>query len=109
MSRHAIPLKPGSDATEAFVGWDRPLQTFFVQVLRRTDDGEDDILLWEGADYGEIKTPAEALRLLEPWCDIPDGIAATLQIERMKTLANRDGPAQRQGKDFLDRLKRRQR
>ena len=79
MSRHAIPLKAGSDATEAFVGWDRPLQTFFVQVLRQ-NDGEDDTLLWEGADYGEIKTPAEALRLIEPWCDIPDGISVTLQM-----------------------------
>lgn len=105
MSRHAIPLKPGIDATEAVAGWDRPLQTFFVQVLRRTEDGEDEILLWEGAEYGEIKTPAAALRLLEPWCDIPDSLSATLQIERMETLAASDGPRQKEARDFLKRLR----
>ncbi|KHL24193.1 hypothetical protein PK98_14415 [Croceibacterium mercuriale] len=109
MSRHTVPIKAGIDACEAFVGWDRPLQTYFVQVFRSSteDDGEEEEILWEGADPGQLKTPDEALRLLAPWCDIPEGLSATLQIDRMKTLANRDGPAQAQAKAFLEQLKRR--
>lgn len=109
MSRHTVPLKAGIDATEAVVGWDRPLQTFYVQVLRKSegDDGDSEELLWEGAEIGQLKTPDEALRLLEPFCDVPAGLSATLQIDRMKTLANQDGPAQRQGKALLEELKRR--
>lgn len=109
MSRHPVPLKPGVDATEAWVGWDRPLQTFFVQVFRRTeggDDAEEDEIFWRGSDYGEVRAPDEALRLLAPWCDIPAGLSATLQVDRLKTLANRDGPAQQQGLAFLQQLKR---
>lgn len=114
MSRHSVPLKPGVDATEAWAGWDRPLQSFYVQVFRRgeTDDGdeaEEEEILWVGNDVGELKTPDEALRLLAPWCDIPDSLSATLQIDRLKTLANPDGPAQQQAKAFLDQLKRTQR
>ena len=113
MSRHSVPLKPGVDATEAWAGWDRPLQTFYVQVFRRnetgddSDEAEEEELLWVGSDVGELRTPDEALRLLAPWCNIPDDLSATLQIDRLKTLANQDGPAQRQGKAFLDQLKRR--
>lgn len=108
MSRHTVPLKAGVDATEAVVGWDRPLQTFYVQVLRKSEanDGDSEELLWEGAEMGQLKTPDEALRLLEPFCDIPAGLSATLQIDRLKTLANQDGAAQRQGKAFLNQLKR---
>lgn len=109
MSRHSIPLKPGNEATEAVAGWDRPLQTFFVQVLKQGEDGEDEVLLWEGADYNEIKTPSAALKLLEPWCEIPAGMSATLQIEQMETLASYDGPRQREARQFLDDLKRRRR
>ncbi len=109
MSRHTVPLKPGIDATEAVVGWDRPLQTFFVQVLRKGSDAEEETeeLLWEGAELGQLQTPDEALRLLEPYCDVPAGLSATLQIDRLKTLANRDGPAQQHGKAFMEQLKRR--
>jgi hypothetical protein len=109
MSRHTVPIRAGIDACEAFVGWDRPLQTYFVQVFRKSDeDGdEEDEILWEGVEPGQLKTPDEALRLLAPWCDIPEGLSATLQIDRMKTLANPDGPAQTQAKSFLDEVKRR--
>ena len=109
MSRHSVPLKPGTNATEAVVGWDRPLGTFYAQVLRKNEDDDDETeeLLWEGAELGQLKTPDEALRLLEPFCDIPAGLSATLQIDRLKTLANRDGPAQTQAKAFLEELKRR--
>jgi len=107
MSRHIVPIKAGVDASQAIAGWDRPLRTYFVQVFRSDDDGEEEEILWEGAEPDQLKTPDEALRLLAPWCDIPDGLSATLQIDRMKTLANRDGPAQTQAKAFLEELKRR--
>lgn len=111
MSRHSVPVKPEVNATEAWAGWDRPLQTFYVQVFRRGDTDDDeaeaDEILWAGSDVGELRTPDDALRLLAPWCDIPDELSATLQIDRLKTLANRDGPAQQQAKAFLEMLRRR--
>ena len=105
MSRHIVPLKSDVEATEAVIGWDRPLQTFFVQVFRDNDAGDDEAFIWEGTEFGEIETPEAALRFLEPYCDVPNGLSATLQIERMKTLADHDGPAQEDAKAFLAKLK----
>ncbi|WP_239806004.1 hypothetical protein [Croceicoccus hydrothermalis] len=104
MSRHIVPLKFDVEATEAVVGWDRPLQTFFVQVFRDDGNGEDEAFIWEGTEFGEIETPEAAIRFLEPYCLIPNGLSATLQIERMKTLAAHDGPAQQDAKAFLAKL-----
>ena len=33
MSRHQLPLREGVEATSAWIGWDRPLLTFFAQVF----------------------------------------------------------------------------
>lgn len=104
MSRHIVPLRFGVEATEAVIGWDRPLQTFFVQVFRDNGDGEGEAFIWGGTEFGEIETPEAAIRFLEPYCDVPKGLSATLQIERMKTLADHDGPAQEDAKAFLARL-----
>ena len=42
MSRHKVPLRDGIAAASAYVGWDRPLQTYFAQVLSAPDeDGEE--------------------------------------------------------------------
>ena len=34
MSRIELPIKAGIEASSAFVGWDRPLLTFFAQVFK---------------------------------------------------------------------------
>ena len=103
MSRHRLAARPETGATHAIIGWDRPLATYFVQVLGNVDD-EEQIILWQGTDYGEIPTPAAAIALLAPYCTIPDGLAAQLEIDRMATLASNDGPSQHAARILLRRI-----
>ncbi len=105
MSRHKIPLRDGVRAESAWIGWDRPLNTFFAQVLGLPDaEGEQEELVWAGTSYSEMTKAAEAVRVLEPWCDIDAGMVARLEIDRMATLARQDGPNQIEAKSFMTRL-----
>ena len=102
MSRREVPLKsPAGRAIRAIVGWDRPLETFFVQVFERDADGEEDAFIWKGTFPGQLPTPRSALDVVAPWCAIPDGLAAALETDRLKTLAAADGPAQSAAKRAL--------
>ena len=95
MSRHKVPLRDGIAAASAFVGWDRPLQTYFAQVLSAPDeDGEEIELVWVGTAFGELPRAVDAIRVLEPYCQIEASLAAQLEIDRMACLATRDGPNQ---------------
>ena len=86
MSRHRVPLRDGIAAASAFVGWDRPLQTYFAQVLNAPDeDGEEIELVWVGTAFGELPRAVDAIRVLEPYCHI-------------------DGPNQLEAKAFMARL-----
>jgi hypothetical protein len=50
MSRHRLV-----DDLEVFVGWDPPLQTFFLQVFYPTAEDEDEVLLLSlGEEPGEM-------------------------------------------------------
>ena len=111
MSRHQLQLRGGVAATSAWIGWDRPLRTFFAQVFAADPDDEDEEvpILWEGTAEAELPRTVDAIRLLEPYCDIPAEIAASLEIDRIKTLATIDGPNQKEAKAFLARLERQQR
>lgn len=104
MSRHDVPVKAGSGASSASIGWDRPLQTFFVQV-RRIKDGEEDCFLWEGTDYRALPTASDAIRLIEPFCTIPADLGQCLEIDRLKTSARPDGEHQIAARVFIDRLR----
>ena len=109
MSRHQLPLREGVEASSARIGWDRPLLTFFAQVFVTdpADPGEEVELLWRGTSERELPRPIDAIRLLEPYCDIPAEIAVSLEVDRMKTLATIDGPNQQEAKAFLARLEAR--
>ena len=111
MSRHQVPLRPGVAASSAWIGWDRPLMTFFAQVFTSDpeDPEEETEILWVGTSEAELPRPIDAIRLLEPYCDVPAEIAAQLEIDRMKTLATIDGPNQEEAKAFLARLEARKR
>lgn len=100
MSRYDLTIRPDVDATSATVGWDRPLQTFFVQV-RRLEDGEEISFIWEGTDYRELPRPADAIRIVEPFCEIPEDLGKRLEIDRMKTSGQADGDAQIAAKAFI--------
>jgi hypothetical protein len=57
MSRHCIATEP----FEIVVGWDTPLQTFFLEFFEvaKDNDEEDKILLWLGTQPGELPTVAD--------------------------------------------------
>lgn len=100
MSRYDFAGKNG--ATKVSVGWDRPLSTFFVQVFRPDPEMEDEeqTFIWEGTSPGELTKAADALRLAAPYADLPPDIASTLETNRLKTLGQSDGTAQRTAKQW---------
>lgn len=102
MSRYELQTRRGSGASSASIGWDRALQTFFAQVHRMEGD-EEIAFIWQGTVFQELPTPADALRLIEPYCDVPGDLAKRLEIDRLQTLADRDGPAQIAAKAFISR------
>ena len=103
MSRHSFPGKAGT--TEVAIGWDRPLATFYVQVLapHPTLAGEDATVLWEGTAVGELPTAACAIRIAQDYADLPETLGATLETDRLRTVATRDGPAQLAARRFIGR------
>lgn len=93
MSRHTFAGHAGTTVT---IGWDRPLGTFFVEVLRPHPaiKGEDETVEWHGTEPGEVPTAAAAIAIAARFADLPIGLGATLETERLKTLATSDGVAQ---------------
>jgi hypothetical protein len=86
MSRHE--LAPRDDANRPLdiaIGWDRPLNTYFVQVLDPACDEEAPgfEILWRGASFDEIPSPDDAIALIAPWADIPADLRATLIADRL--------------------------
>lgn len=101
MSRYDFTGKAG--ATTVSLGWDRPLATFFVQVFRPDPeaDGEEHAFIWQGSMPGELPKAADAIRLAEPYAHLPPDLGATLETDRLKTLGQQDGKAQRAAKRWL--------
>lgn len=101
MSRYDFPGK--GVASSVAIGWDRPLATFFVQVMQphpRTD-GEETTYIWKGAAPGELPTAAAAITVATEYADLPEDLGATLETDRLKTLGTFDGPAQKAAKPFI--------
>jgi hypothetical protein len=63
---------------EIVLGWDNPLESFFVQVWDRSSDEEDPVL-WMGAKPGEVATVEALAALVRPYGEIPDVILARLR------------------------------
>ena len=104
MSRRSlVPNDAQPAGTSIAVGWDRPLQTFFAQVLRTDDHGEDDVIIWVGTALKELITATAAVAAVAPYADIPTDLAAQLETDRLKTLGSFDGKQQRDARRFLDR------
>ena len=82
VSRHQVPLRPGVAASSAWIGWDRPFLTFFAQVFAPyPEDLEEEFeILWVGTSDAELPRPIDAIRLLEPYCDVAAEITAQSEI-----------------------------
>jgi hypothetical protein len=76
------------------VGWDRPLQTFFAQLFSINEDGEEEPHIWIGTFPRELASAAAAIAVVEADCRVPEGLAATLETERLASLGTFDGPQQ---------------
>jgi hypothetical protein len=101
MSRYDFPGK--GVASSVAIGWDRPLATFFVQVMQPHPriDGEEATYIWKGAAPGELPTAAAAITVAAEYADLPKDLGATLETDRLKTLGTFDGPAQEAAKPFI--------
>jgi len=102
MSRHTFT---GNAGTTVAIGWDRPLATFFVQVLRPHPNmkDEDDMVEWQGTEADELPTASSAITIAARYASLPDDLGATLETDRLKTLGSTDGPTQRAVRPFLYR------
>lgn len=83
MSQHPLPpLQPGLVIT---VGWDNPMQTFFAQVLRETDDDDaDPTVLWCGSTTHEINDPEGMRKSLAPYAVLTDDMIGQLHADRTR-------------------------
>lgn len=76
MSRHEIPA-----VHKIVVGWDHPLQTFFVQVIDRAreDAGEDEkFVLWSGCTFREIYEVDQLARIVSRYGKLTPAMGAVL-------------------------------
>ena len=84
MSRHDFTgIEPDISVS---IGWDRPLNSFFVQVLRRHPhlDGEDDTIVWHGTEPGELKSASDAIAIASRWARV-----AARRAEGKRDIASR--------------------
>ena len=87
MSRHQIP--GFSPANKIIVGWDPPLQTFFVQVIDRKAElaGKDDkFVLWLGCSLREIVEVERLVRLVSLFAEVTPALRATLRGDKDEDL-----------------------
>lgn len=79
MSRHDIPAR--DPAHKIIVGWDHPLQTFFMQVIDRELEaaGQDDkFVSWRGTRVREIYEVDDLRRRLSRYAELTPEMGATL-------------------------------
>jgi hypothetical protein len=79
MSRHEIP--GFSPANKVIVGWDNPMQTFFMQVIDRKKEnaGKDEkFVSWRGTALREIYEVEDLRRRLSPYADLTRKMGSAL-------------------------------
>lgn len=99
MSRHPLEVRADQPTIgEAFIGWDRPMRTFFVQVYATRDgkaeEDDDDLVLWRGTGFGEIAHAGAAIALVQPFAVVPEALAVALEREREESASIADTPLQ---------------
>ena len=100
MSRHTFV---GPAGVSVAIGWDRPLETFYVQVSRPDpeDPGECDTFIWKGLEPNELTSAAAAIDIATPHAALPTDLGNTLEMDRLKTLGVSDGEYQAEMKRRL--------
>ena len=84
MSRYSVPAHEARYTIH--VGWDGPLETFFVQVFDTTTADDDAAcVLWEGAGFQALPTVEAVQRTLQPYATLPPAIRTQLCHDRAHT------------------------
>jgi len=76
MSHHRLTARPGLNNLTIAVGWDRPMRTFFAQVVRDDGDGPS-FVLW----IDEISNAREVIESVAPYAEIPVHLYQTLSAD----------------------------
>jgi hypothetical protein len=82
MSRHDIPARDSKYTV--VVGWDRPMRTYFAHVKDTTLDEDEEMVLWVGGLFDEVKTVEALAEAIEGYADLTLGMAATLVEDHNK-------------------------
>lgn len=97
MSRHSLPPRPDvSHVIRVDVGWDRPLQIFYVQIFT-SDEAEDEdgqVFLWLGTAPGELPTAEAVITVVRPYAIVDEGLARQLKSDMEVTRSQVDGAHQ---------------
>jgi hypothetical protein len=105
MSRQDLSPRGDQKAiSRVVVGWDRPLQTFFVQAFAGKGDRERTVV-WRGTALAELETPEAALAIASEYAIIPSDLCARLTADRLSSVAIEDGPAQAELKRKMLRVR----
>ena len=89
-SRPSIPLDSLGESPASVLQQSR----YFAQLFSRNEEHEEEAHIWVGTFPRELDSAGAALAIVKEQCLIPDGLAATLEIERLATLGTADGPQQ---------------
>lgn len=94
MSRYSLKPLPGHpDLFEVAVGWDAGLDTYFIMAFGAPDAArEPAVRLWRGTILREITSTGVLLSITRSFAEIPDGLAATLHLDRLAAPHNPDRP-----------------
>ena len=86
MANNRVRLTPLDDSIpdrEIYVGWDRPMGTYFAQVYDGVDAaGEDIVSLDLGNEIGEIPSADAAIEAVRPYARVDDDLRGTLVAQQ---------------------------
>jgi hypothetical protein len=84
VSRYEIDAR--SARHKVIVGWDRPMATFFGQVIdRRKEGGPDEdnkMILWVGTRHGELIEIEQLARRIAPFAALPETARNLLRADQ---------------------------
>lgn len=90
MSRHElVPLDQDGTIASVAIGWDRPLQTFFLQVHGRGGN----VIEWRGTRIGAVPAAAPLIARAARYASVPVELEQILEADRRATEDEADGPA----------------
>lgn len=109
MSRHILTPKPAYASYQIVVGWDRPLGTYYAQVINFNADEPrrsavitavwrwiagllhlpaalrpaEPVFIWLGADGTPITHATEVIRAVAPYALIPKNLGLALALDQL--------------------------